>query len=153
MNFKKRKFPTKLWVVGMMFLLFIWACSNNNEGKQETATTNPSTSVSEKKPKKELSMGQKVFFLCQACHNLKKGEPHKVGPNLHGIFGKKAGTAEGFPYSEALKNSDIVWNEKHIRNWLMKPNDYIPGTTMAFVGIEDEAKQTALIEYLKEQTK
>ena len=90
--------------------------------------------------------------MCQACHTVKEGEPHKVGPNLYGFLGQKAASKEGFTYSDALKKSNIVWNEEHLRNWMKKPTDYIPGTIMAFVGIENEEQQTALIEYLKEQT-
>lgn len=108
-----------------------------------------------KKPatKKAKTLGERMFIMCAACHNVKKGAPHKVGPNLHGLFGAKAGMKEGYKYSEAMKTSGIVWNEDHLRNWLKKPTDYIPGTTMAFIGIQKEDQQTALIEYLKEETK
>jgi len=146
MHLRKKSYQTPIWLIGLSICFLIYNCGNNTN---EAASNKPSpTNV-----KKELSMGEKVFILCKACHNLKEGEPHKVGPNLYGIFGRKAGTAEGFNYSPALKGSDIIWDENHIRNWMKKPNDYIPGTTMAFIGIQDEDKQTALIEYLKEQTK
>lgn len=144
-----------LLLSGWMSLCLIFACTSD-EGNKEASTVEVASEQTEavqpvSSPKK-LSLGEKAFILCQACHNTNKGEPHKVGPNLHGIFGRKAGTAEGFTYSESLKNSGIVWDETHLRNWLEKPTDYIPGTTMAFIGIQDEAQQTALIEHLQKLT-
>ncbi|WP_298503779.1 c-type cytochrome [uncultured Maribacter sp.] len=102
---------------------------------------------------KTNSLGKRMFIACAACHNLKKGEAHKVGPNLYGIFGKKSATTEGFEYSEALKTSEITWSEETIRKWMQDPAGYVPQTKMAFVGIKKEEQQTALIEYLKEETK
>jgi len=139
------------------FVFLALICFQSCRNPENTSTTKeeketPATKTAEPVTKKSLSVGERMFMLCQACHTLKAGEEHKVGPNLHGIFGKKAGTTEGFKYSEALLNSEIIWDEKQIRNWLEKPNDFIPGTTMAFIGITDEAQQTALIEYLKKET-
>ncbi|QLG45006.1 c-type cytochrome [Costertonia aggregata] len=104
-------------------------------------------------PQSENKLGRRVFLLCAACHNVVKGEPHKVGPNLNGFFGKRAGMKEGFVYSEALKNKGIVWSEKTIREWLENPASYVPGTKMAFVGVKKKEQQDALIAYLKEVTK
>lgn len=143
-------------IVFIMFAFIVFSCGDNVEKKEtiakETITTNDQPKVSNE-PVKKLTAGERTFILCAACHNLKEGEPNKVGPNLHGIFGRKAGTYEGFAYSEALKSSDIVWNETHLRNWLEKPSDYIPGTTMAFIGITKKEQQDALIEYLKKETR
>jgi len=98
-------------------------------------------------------LGKRLFIMCQACHNVKKGDPHKVGPNLHGVFGRKAGTEPQFVYSEALLNTDIVWSNDTIRDWLKDPNDYIPGTNMVFVGLQKKHQQDALLEYLHHVTK
>lgn len=104
-------------------------------------------------PQSENKLGRRVFLLCAACHNVVKGEPHKVGPNLNGFLGKKAGMKEGFVYSEELKNKGIVWSEETIREWLKNPAGYVPGTKMAFVGVQKKEQQDALIAYLKEVTK
>ncbi|MEM6801738.1 MAG: cytochrome c family protein [Bacteroidota bacterium] len=142
--------PVKWFFLGLLVLSF----SCNQQGGEETqeVSEGPVTTQIAKASPKKMTLGERTFILCQACHNLKEGEPHKVGPNLYGFLGQKAASKEGFSYSEALKNSGIVWNEDHLRNWMKKPTDYIPGTIMAFVGIEDETQQSALIEYLKEQT-
>ncbi len=99
------------------------------------------------------SLGKRLFILCASCHNVKKGEPHKVGPNLHGIFGQQAGVTKGFVFSEELINKDIIWDEETIRKWIENPAEYVPGTKMAFVGVKKPAQQDALIAYLKEVTK
>lgn len=104
-------------------------------------------------PQSENKLGRRVFLLCAACHNVVKGEPHKVGPNLNGFLGMKAGMKADFEYSEALKNKGIVWSEETIREWLENPASYVPGTKMAFVGVKKKEQQDALIAYLKEVTK
>ena len=96
----------------------------------------------------EQKLGKRLFIMCEACHNVKEGEPHKVGPNLHGVFGRKAGTLSDFKYSEAVLNADITWSDETIREWLINPNDYIKGTNMVFVGLPKKRQQDALLAYL-----
>ncbi len=145
------KFNKIILTFSTLTLFFLIIACGGEQTTEQTPT--PEKVTTTKKPKKKMTQGQKLFLLCQACHSLKKGEAHKTGPNLHGLFGKKAGTAEGYKYSEAMKASGIVWDETQLRNWLAKPNDFLPGTTMAFIGIEDADKQQMLIDYLKEETK
>lgn len=147
MKLKNIKFLLVAFLIGSVVACGGKAGQSNTDNIQEAPT------VKAKPVAKAKTLGQRMFIMCAACHNVKEGEPHKVGPNLHGLFGAKAGQKDGYAYSEAMKTSGIVWDEDHLRNWLKKPTDYIPGTTMAFIGIQDEAQQTALIEYLKEQTK
>jgi len=91
--------------------------------------------------------GEKVFKKCKSCHSFTK---NKLGPSLGNIFDQKAGTVEGFKYSKAMKNSDIVWNDCSLDSFLKKPRKYIKGTKMRFSGIKKESHRKALIEYLKE---
>lgn len=137
-----------------MLLVFMIACGDDTSTGESTIK---STEVKTETPKilkgQANSLGKKMFLLCTACHSLKKGEPSKVGPNLHGVFGQKAGYQEAFKYSDALKNSEIFWDEKTMYKWIENPVEYIPGTIMAFVGIKKEEQINALIEFLKEETK
>ena len=100
----------------------------------------------------DLDKGQRTFLRCRACHTLAEGERDKIGPNLWGIFGREAGTKEGFKYSQALQTADFVWTADKLNEWLTKPKDFLPGNNMAFVGIPREADRISLIAYLVRET-
>ena len=93
--------------------------------------------------------GERVFNQCKACHSLDAGV-HRVGPSLAGLDGRTAGTVEGFRYSDAMKDSGIVWNEETLEGFLANPREYLPGNRMSFPGVRDEEKLEALIDYLLE---
>ncbi len=99
-----------------------------------------------------LKQGQRVFLLCRSCHNTEEDSGNKVGPNLYGVFGRKAGTVSDFKYSDAVKASGITWDEHTINEWLTKPRDFLPGNKMAFRGVDKEEDRKALIAYLKKET-
>lgn len=92
--------------------------------------------------------GKTVFIQCQACHSIKEGE-NRVGPSLYGKVGSTAGQVPGFKYSDANKNSGIVWTEEKLFEYLKNPRAVIPGTTMAFAGIPDPQKRADVIAFLK----
>ena len=92
-------------------------------------------------------LGKKVFKRCKSCHSFTK---NKIGPNLGNIFDQKAGIVEGFKYSKAMENSDIIWNACSLDSFLKKPKKYIKGTKMRFAGLKKKSHRDALIEYLKE---
>jgi len=92
--------------------------------------------------------GQLLYMVCKACHDVEAGLPHKVGPNLHGMFGRKAGTAEGFRYTDALAKSGIVWTPETMDAWLKQPGAQVPGNGMAFAGIANDADRASLVAWL-----
>jgi cytochrome c len=98
------------------------------------------------------AMGQRQYIVCQACHSLEAGGAHKVGPNLHGIFGKAAGQAEGYVYSTVLRESGITWDAATLDQWLISPAAMVPGTIMVFAGMNDPAQRANLIAYLQQVT-
>jgi len=100
-----------------------------------------------------LKRGRIVWFKCRSCHEYTVEGPHKVGPNLNGLIGAKAGVKEGFVFSEALKDSGIVWDVESLDAFIEKPSAYVKGTKMAFVGIKKESDRQALIAYMQENTK
>ena len=100
-----------------------------------------------------LKRGKLLFLQCRACHEVTMGQPHKVGPNLHGFMGRKAAAAEGFVYSNALSASTLVWDVATLDRWIAHPESVAPGTTMAFVGVANEADRRALIAYLDSATR
>jgi cytochrome c len=86
---------------------------------------------------------------CAVCHDATKGGPNKIGPNLYGVVGKKAGThAAGFKYSDGLKKSGLTWNAATLDKWIENPRALVPNTMMAFPGLKDPAKRAELVGYL-----
>ncbi|MHB8494749.1 MAG: c-type cytochrome [Casimicrobiaceae bacterium] len=93
--------------------------------------------------------GAKVFGACLSCHSAEPGQ-NMTGPSLAGVWGRKAGSLESFHrYSEPLKRSSVVWNERSLDEWLKSPATLIPGTDMKFPGIPDARARSDLIAYLK----
>jgi cytochrome c len=99
----------------------------------------------------DATAGQKVFAKCKACHEV-GSTTNKIGPTLKGMFGRKAGTVEGFAYSKAMKESGIVWDEATLKTYLADPKGSMPGNKMAFVGLKKPEDIDNVIAYLKEAT-
>lgn len=93
--------------------------------------------------------GATAFLVCKTCHSLEPGK-NGVGPSLHGVFGRKAGTEPGFNYSPAMVNSNVVWTEDTLAKYLTDPKGFIPGNKMPFPGLADAQKRQAVITYLKQ---
>ena len=96
--------------------------------------------------------GAQAFRACAACHTLEPGV-HRTGPSLAGVFGRKAGTAEGFHrYSDALRSADLIWREDTLNGFLADPQAFLPGNRMTFAGIADAQARADLIAHLKDTT-
>ena len=100
----------------------------------------------------DLAAGKSTFALCQSCHTITQGGPNKTGPNLYGVFGRVAGTHEGFNYSDAVKAAGFTWDAEKLDAWLANPKTFLPGNRMTFVGLKDAEKRRDLIAYLKVET-
>jgi cytochrome c len=100
--------------------------------------------------------GAEVFKKCRACHDVGPDAKNKVGPVLNDIVGRKAGTIEGFTYSDANKGAGgkgLTWTEDVLLKYLENPLSFMPGTKMAFAGLKDEQDRKDLIAFLKTHTK
>lgn len=98
----------------------------------------------------DVAAGEKVFQQCRACHQVGETAKNAVGPLLNGLFGRKAGTIEGYTYSPANKSSGLTWDEPTFRDYIKDPRAKIPGTKMVYPGLKDEQRITDLIAYLKQ---
>ena len=95
--------------------------------------------------------GEQVFRQCRACHQVGDGAKNLVGPQLNAVVGRKAGTVEGFNYSQANKDAGgkgLVWSEDELKKYLENPTTYMPGTKMAYAGLKDEGDRDDVIAYL-----
>ena len=92
--------------------------------------------------------GAEVFKRCAVCHTSDKGGGDGLGPNLSGIFGRKAALRPGFAYSAPLKKSGLVWNEANLTKWVAGPARVVPGTKMSFAGISSKKQQADVVAYL-----
>ena len=100
----------------------------------------------------DAEAGQRVFNQCRACHSINEGGRNGVGPNLHGIVGRKAGSSEGFRYSASLREKaegGLAWNEETLRTYIANPKAVIPAGSMSYPGLRNEQQLNDLLAYLK----
>ncbi len=98
----------------------------------------------------DVAAGEKSFKKCFPCHSIGEGAKNKVGPELNGLDGRHSGSAPAFNYSDANKNSGIVWGEATFKEYIKDPRAKIPGTKMIFPGIKNETEIGNLWAYLKQ---
>ena len=93
----------------------------------------------------DYNRGRRTFKLCQSCHTLNEGGQNLVGPNLYGVFGRQIGGVEGFTYSKAVQDSDIIWTPEILAEWL-------ESNKMSFAGVRKPDDRTAVIAYIMAET-
>jgi cytochrome c len=101
-------------------------------------------------PAQDLAAGEQSFKKCLPCHAVGEGAKNKVGPLLNGLEGRKSGTIEGFTYTDANKNSGLIWDEAVFRDYIKDPRAKIPGTKMIFAGIKNEKEISDLWAYMRQ---
>ncbi len=97
----------------------------------------------------DAAKGAKVFKKCKACHTVNKGGKNRVGPNLFGIAGAKAGAVKGYRYSKAMKASGLTWDDATLDGFLKKPKKFLKKTKMGFSGLKKDGQRADVIAYLK----
>ena len=135
--------------------IFLASCGNAGEltstpDPQKPAQTAPIVQAAiEFTP---MERGEKLYKRCRACHTLEEGAKHKVGPNLWGIYGKKAGSQDGFKYSKVMAASEIIWDDTTLDGYITKPSTFMKGNRMSFVGVKKAEDREDLLLYLKAKT-
>ena len=97
----------------------------------------------------DAKKGKKVFRKCKACHKVKEGK-NGAGPSLFNIIGRASATLEGFKYSNAMENAELIWDVETLSAYLEKPSKVVPGTTMSFGGLKKDADIENVIAYLSD---
>jgi cytochrome c len=130
------------------------------EGVQEEASAATSAAPAEEAlpdfgtvlPTADAAAGQKVSQRCEQCHDLSKGGPNKIGPNLWGVLGRARGTHPGFSYSGAMTASHDAWSFDNFFKFIKSPAAYVPGTKMSFAGLRSAQDRINLIAWLRTQS-
>lgn len=103
----------------------------------------------------DAAAGQRVFNQCRACHTVEQGGRNGVGPNLWHMFGRRAGSVDGFRYSAAMRQrgeGGLAWDEATLRAYLAEPRAVVPGGSMSYAGLRNEQQMNDLIAYLRQAT-
>lgn len=97
----------------------------------------------------DAAAGETLFNQkCKACHQIGEGAKNFVGPELNGVIGRKAGSLEGYNYSDADKNAGITWDEASFKEFITNPKAKVPGTKMIFAGLPKETDRDNIFAYV-----
>jgi len=130
------------------------------EGVQEEASASSSAAPAEEAlpdfgtvlPTADAAAGQKISSRCEQCHDLSKGGPNKIGPNLWGVVGRARATHEGFSYSGAMSADHSPWTLDKLFKFLKSPAAVVPGTKMSFAGLRSPQDRINLLAWLRTQS-
>lgn len=99
----------------------------------------------------DAAAGERSFGKCRICHEVGADAKNRIGPQLNKLFGRVAGSIEGYQYSPANRSSGLTWNEENLAAYIRDPRGAMPGTKMVFAGIKNEKELLDLVAYLKGQ--
>ena len=99
-----------------------------------------------------VQRGEEAYFRCKGCHSIAKGALSSAGPNLYAVIGRRAGRYPGYPFSDALAQSDVVWDAQSLDAFLADPSGYIPGSEMRRGTVREAETRAAIIAYLAAQS-
>ena len=100
----------------------------------------------------EITLGEKIFKKCAACHSINKGGKNNIGPALYNVVGRKVGGVADYKYSKALATYDKEWTFEELNGFLLKPSKWIKGTKMAYAGLRKEKDRASVIKYLNQSS-
>jgi cytochrome c len=149
--------------IGLGAVLALAACSKSSDSAGAPATGSaaspaPLTDAAKKAilvtlptayQAADVENGQAKFALCKSCHTATAGGESAVGPNLYGVFGRKAGSLPGFTYSDGVKALGYAWDAETIDRWITNPRAVVPGTKMTYAGLESAKDRIDVVAYLK----
>ena len=128
------------------------ATPSNDAETVEVSASEAFAALPEPYKSTDYNRGRRTFKLCQSCHTLQEGGQNLVGPNLYGMFGRQIGAVEGYSYSRAVQDSEIIWTPELLAEWLESPRNFLPGNRMSFAGVRRPDDRTAVIAYIMSET-
>jgi cytochrome c len=131
--------------------LTLAACGQKASDQTEVDATNVSTPAATEIASADTA--PTAFSQCSVCHKIEAGAPNGVGPNLHGVYGTKAGgDINGYQFSEAMKTSGLVWDDATLDKYLANPRTAVPGTKMSYGGMASAEDRKAVIAWMKKNS-
>lgn len=121
---------------------------NDTDPSADTAPRLPRALADPRFAGADLARGELLSLACQACHTLRPGDEHLIGPNLFGVFGRPAASMPDFEYSEALLGSGLTWTVESVDAWLAGPDTFLAGNNMVFAGYSEPEDRRDLLAFL-----
>ena len=132
-------------------LILLAGCSGGGEDANSSSANASGDAAPAAAATGEISpvdAGKRAFGACAICHSVNEGDGNRAGPNLWGVVDRKAGAVDGFGYSAALRDTDIIWTADNLDAFLENPQGFAPGNRMSYGGERDPEKRAAIIAYL-----
>tara|TARA_B100000482_G_C12404887_1_gene218657 strand:- start:22 stop:564 length:543 start_codon:yes stop_codon:yes gene_type:complete len=126
--------------------------ANNDNATTISETVSEKVDISALLAMGDITIGEKVFKKCAACHSIVKGGKNNIGPALYNVVGRKVGVVEDYKYSKALASYEKEWTFEELNGYLIKPAKWIKGTKMAFAGLRKEKDRASVIKYLNQNS-
>lgn len=147
-----------LWLFRISVLLVAacaaTACSDDGATNVEAVEVHAAIDVrdweaaAESATESAVAKGERLFQMCTNCHGSEEGEPSPAGPSLYGITGRRVGSLESYPYTQALASQTVSWSVKQFDEFITSPQGVFPGTGMAYSGLKSSEDRDALIAFL-----
>jgi cytochrome c len=135
-------------VIGLCMAITLPACSENAPGQSDRRAGGANDEIHVQATTEAAGTVPAALAQCKACHTFAPDGSNGVGPRLHGVLGRRAGTVPGYTYSKAMANSGLTWTAEQLDRFIENPGQKVPGTKMTFAGVNNPKHRDEIIKYL-----